>query len=141
LRRLLPPSSVHPPPVLYSLLLPPPPPSSSLSPYTTLFRSRDQPLKPRHERVSTAEVIQDDDASAGTADTAHFAGDGHRIGNDADHVRGIYDVERIVGELQVRGVHLQKPYVPHPFARDAVARLLEHGARQVDARDRAVARI
>ena len=44
-------------------------------------------------------------------------------------------------EGQVRGVHLEQPDVADAFARDAIARLLEHRAREVDAGDRAVARI
>ena len=49
--------------------------------------------------------------------------------------------KRVVGELQFGGVHLEQPDVADALARDALARLLEHRAREVDAGDRAVARI
>ena len=93
------------------------------------------------DAVRAAEVIQDDDAAARAADAAHFARDGHRIGHDADEVRRVDDVEDVVGEFQIGGVHLEQPHVPDAFARDPFARLLEHRARQIDAGDRAVARI
>ena len=73
-----------------------------------------------------AEVIQDDDLSAGPADAAHLAGDRDRVGDDADHIRRVDDVEGVVGELQVGASISQQTDVPEPFARDAVARLLEH---------------
>ena len=71
----------------------------------------------------------------------HLARDGDRIGHDADQIRRVDDVERVVGELDVGGVHLEQPDVPDALAGDPLARLLEHRARQVDAGDRAVARI
>src|SRR5262245_39232700 len=100
---------------------------------------RDHPLDPRHQRVSAAEVVEDDDTAARTADAAHLARDRHRIRYDADHVRRVHDIEGIVAEFEVGGVHLQQTYVPDAFARDALACLFEHRAREVDARDRAIA--
>jgi hypothetical protein len=47
----------------------------------------------------------------------------------------------IVAELEVGGVHLKQAYVADAFARDTLARLFEHRAREVDACYRAVARI
>jgi len=41
---------------------------------------RDQTLEPGADARLAAEVIQDDDASAGTADAVHLAGYGNRIG-------------------------------------------------------------
>ena len=102
---------------------------------------RNHALDPGAQPVLAAEVVEDDDASAGAADAAHLARDGHRVRHDADHVRRIDDVEGVVGELEVRGIHLQQPDVAHAFARHALARLLEHGAREVDTGHRTVGRI
>src|SRR5436190_7697511 len=52
-----------------------------------LRRRRDQPLEPRTNLVTAAEVVEDDDASAGTGDAHHLARDRDRIGNDADDIR------------------------------------------------------
>ena len=49
--------------------------------------------------------------------------------------------KRVVGELEVGGVHLEQPDVGDALAGDALARLLEHRRGQVDAGDRAVARV
>src|SRR4029453_10840587 len=102
---------------------------------------RDHPLDPRHQGVSAAEVVEDDDTAARTADAAHLARDRPRIPYDADHIRRVDDVEGIVAELEVGGVHLQQADVADAFARDALARLFEHRAREVHARDGAVPRI
>ena len=45
----------------------------------------------------------------GSADAVHFLRDLDRIRDDADEIRRVDDVERIVGELQIGGVHLQQP--------------------------------
>ena len=91
--------------------------------------------------VRAAEVIEEDDAAAGTADAPHLARDRDRVGHDADQVRRVDDVEGTVGELEIGGVHLQQADVADALARDAIAGLLEHRARQIDPGDRAVARI
>ena len=59
-------------------------------------------------RIRAAEVVEEDDAAARPADAAHLARDGDRIGNDADHIRRVDDVERPVGELEIGGVHLDQ---------------------------------
>ena len=53
-------------------------------------------------------MIEDDDLPAGTADPLHLAHDGERIGHDADDVRGVDDVEGVVGEPEVGRVHLEQ---------------------------------
>ena len=63
------------------------------------------------QRVRAAEMIQEDDAAAGAADAAHLARDRDRVGHDADQVRRVDDVERVVGELEVGRVHLEQPDV------------------------------
>ena len=113
---------------------------SDLKPMCTVNGEISRSIE-RQQRIRAAEVVQDDDAAAGPADAAHLARDGDRIGHDADEIRRVDDVERVVGELQIGGVHLEQPDVADALARDALARLLEHRARQVDAGDRAVARI
>src|SRR5437899_419419 len=102
---------------------------------------RDDPFDAREYGILAAEVIEDDNAAARTADAAHLARDGDRIGNDADHVRRVHDLETVVGEFQVGRVHLQEPHVAHVFARDPFARFFEHRAGQVDARHGTVARV
>ncbi len=81
-------------------------------------------------------MIQDDDLSTGPADASHFVHDADRIGDDADHVRRVDDIERAVGELQVAGIHLQQANAADALARGALARLLEHRTREVDPGDR-----
>ena len=58
-----------------------------------------------------------------------------RIRHDADEIRRIDDVEAVVGERHVGGVHLLQADVPEALAPDALPRLLEHRARQIDAHD------
>src|SRR4051812_15092762 len=82
-------------------------------------------------------MVQDDDPSAGTADALHFADDGDRIGNDADDIRRVDDVESVVRELEVGGVHLDEPQVADALAGHPVARFFEHGSGEIDARHRA----
>ena len=111
---------------------------SALKPMWIVIR-RDHPFAAREDRVRTEEVVQEDDPSTGTADAAHLARDLDRIGHDADQVRGVDDVERVVGELEIGGVHLEEPHVAQLLAGGALARLLEHRRREVDAGDGAVA--
>ena len=49
-----------------------------------------------------------------------------RVGHDADQVRRVDDVEGIVGEDEMRGVHLLQADVPQSLAPDALARFLQH---------------
>src|SRR4051812_37811310 len=99
---------------------------------------RDDPLDPRHRRIPAAEMIEDDDASAGAADAAHLARHANRIGHHTDHIRRIDDIEAVVCELETGCVHLQQSDVADAFTEYTIPRLLEHGAGQVDARDRTV---
>ena len=78
-------------------------------------------------------MVQDDDAPAEPADAPHFARDANRIGNDTDHVRGVDDVEGVVGEFEVGRIHLQQADVSHAFPEHTVARFFQHRARQIDA--------
>ena len=86
-------------------------------------------------------MIQDDDASTGTADAVHFPRHRDRIGHHADHVRRVHDIESVVGELHVRAVHLEQADVAQILVGDAFARPFEHRARKIDASHRAVGRI
>src|SRR2546430_13223443 len=74
-----------------------------------LRRRRNEVLEPRAELVAAAEMIEDDDPSARTADAPHLARDRYRVGHDADDVRRVDDVERAVGKREVRGIHLEQP--------------------------------
>src|SRR4029453_6621888 len=67
-----------------------------------------------------------------TADAAHLLRHRDRIRYDADQIRRVHDVERIVGELEVGGIHLQEANVSYTFSGNAIAGLLEHGLGQVD---------
>src|SRR6185436_2038415 len=53
---------------------------------------RDAALDPGERAVLAAEVIQENDPSARTADAVHLAHDGDRIRHDADQVRRVDDV-------------------------------------------------
>src|SRR5438874_8041039 len=96
---------------------------------------RDRALHARENRVRAAEVIQDDDLAARFADTPHLFDDLDRIGHDADQVWRIYDVEGIVGEDEMRGIHLLQADMPKSLAPDPLARFLQHGRREIDAGD------
>ena len=102
---------------------------------------RDGPFDGCDRPMRAAEMVEDDDPSAGAADTLHLAHDRHRVGNDADHVRRVDDVEGVVGELEIGGVHLEQAHVADALAGHPVAGLFEHGSREIDAGDRARARV
>jgi hypothetical protein len=80
-------------------------------------------------------VIEQNDASAGPADPPHLVRDANGIGHHADEVRRVDNVEDVVGELQIRGVHLQQTNVADVFALRALARDLEHRLAEVDTSD------
>src|SRR4029450_10676649 len=84
-------------------------------------------------------MIEIDDLATRSTDTPHLTNDLNRIGHDADHVRRIDDVERVVGEREVGGIHLHQTHVLETLALDALARLLEHRRGEVDPRDVAIA--
>src|SRR6185295_2985598 len=92
-------------------------------------KRRDGPLEPRENRVGVAEVDQDDDLSAWLADAAHFLDDLHRIRHDADEVRRIDDIKRIVGEDEMRGIHLMQTNMTESLTLDPLAGLLQHRCR------------
>src|SRR5262249_35913272 len=67
--------------------------------------------------------------------------DPHRIRHDAHQVRRIDDVERVVREDEVRSIHFLQPNMTQSLTPDALARLLQHRRRQVDASDRTGCRV
>jgi L-arabinokinase len=97
---------------------------------------RDQTFEPRQHEIGAEKVVQEDDASTGTADAAHLLRDPDRIGHHADEVRSVHDVERPVREFQISRVHLDQPDgTGHVLSHRPLARLLEHGRREIDAGD------
>src|SRR5687768_2133639 len=102
---------------------------------------RDRGLDLRHDRVGALEVVQDDDATAGTADPIHLFGDGHRIRHHADHVRCVDHDVAVVGEGHLGRVHLHHVAVQEALFLDALLRLVEHAAGQIDPGDPRRARI
>ena len=91
--------------------------------------------------VRAAEVVEDDDPSAGPTDALHLAHDCDRVGHDADHVRRVDDVEGVVGKFEIGGVHFEQTHVADALAGHPVAGLLEHGSGEIDAGHRAGARV
>jgi hypothetical protein len=65
----------------------------------------------------------------------------HRIGHHADQIRRVDDIECVVGEFEIRRIHLEEADVADGFAGGAVACDLQHRAAEVDADDRAVRRV
>ena len=90
---------------------------------------RDCPLETREDGVLAAKVIQEHNASAWTADSNHLVNNDDGIRDDADDIRGVDDVERVVGELERGRVHLVQADVVDAFTREAFAGFLDAGSR------------
>src|SRR2546425_8479255 len=78
---------------------------------------RNDTLDPGKTGIRASEVVEEDDAAAAAADAAHFARDPDRIGYNADEIWSVHDVEGVVGELEVGGIHLEQADVAETLAR------------------------
>ena len=93
------------------------------------------------KRLGTEEVVEEDETASGTADPPHLPRHRHRVRHDADDVRRVDEVERIVRKLQARRVHLQEADVAHLVGGEPAGRLLQHLLGHVDARHGDVGRV
>ena len=83
-------------------------------------------------------MIQQHDAPVRPADASHLLQRLHRIGDDADDVGRVDDVERLVGKRQRRRVHPRQRDLPRAAVADVPPRLAQHRLRDVDAGDPAM---
>ena len=107
--------------------------------------ARRQPAnKPLHRvRRFTGifEVIEEDEATTGLADSKHLASRHHRVGHDVDEVGSVDGVKIPVGKGKTGGVHSTERNVTDAATRQTDACALEHWCREVNGHHLTAARI
>ena len=102
------------------------------SPAQLLAEGREHLLDRIDDRVAVAEVIQEDDASAGLTDPHHLPHHHPVVRYRRDHVGGHHGVETVVREFHRRGVHALQADMREPEFPDPVPAPGQHARREVD---------